>query len=366
MRVLIAVPRLAMPGGVSNYYQTLRPYLDRDKVYIEIGGIPGETGRLTKAWRLLRDYWRFHTVLRRDAFDLVHLNPSMDLRSVFRDGVFLLLAKAHRRRVLVFYRGWIPAAELAVRRRYLGLFRLVYRMADANVVLAEEFRQALVDMGVCRTATIETTVVDDTVFRHVAAQSAGEGGAGSDHAACRILFLGRLDVGKGLPEAIDAFELLQAARPEAQLIVAGDGPERLAAEADVARRGLAGITFIGHVAGAAKTQAFQSADLYLFTSLAEGMPNSVLEAMAFGLPIVTRPVGGIRDFFENGAMGFAVDSLNPADFSDKLQRLVANPALRREVGRYNREFARRRFAASVVAGRLLAIYGLLAPEAGSR
>ncbi len=76
------------------------------------------------------------------------------------------------------------------------------------------------------------------------------------------------------------------------------------------------MRFLGHVSGAAKTQAFRAADIYLFTSLAEGMPNSVLEAMAFGLPIVTRPVGGIRDFFEDGRMGYATDSLDSGDYTE--------------------------------------------------
>ena len=64
------------------------------------------------------------------------------------------------------------------------------------------------------------------------------------------------------------------------LTIAGDGPERLAAEAMVQSRRIDGVTFVGHIDGAKKRKAFQNADIYLFTSLAEGMPNSVLEAMA--------------------------------------------------------------------------------------
>jgi glycosyltransferase involved in cell wall biosynthesis len=170
------------------------------------------------------------------------------------------------------------------------------------------------------------------------------------------LYLARLDTGKGLPEAIEAFAGLQQRYPSVSLTVAGDGPERAAAELDVSRRGLREVRFLGHVSGTAKARAFQQADIYLFTSLAEGMPNSVLEAMAFGLPIVTRPVGGIRDFFEDGRMGYATDSSDPGDYTELLGRLVSNPELCATMGQYNRAFARQRFAASVVAARLLTIY----------
>ncbi len=358
MRVLITVPRLAMPGGVSNYYRTLRSHLDADKRYLEIGGIPGERGRWRKTRRLLADYWRFFRLLSHERFDLVQINPSMDLYSVFRDALFILIAKARGYPVLVFYRGWIPAAEAAVRQRFPRLFRYAYGKADANIVLAEEFHHVLRALGVREPFFLETTVVEDAVF------SAGGVVERPVRAGnCRVLFLSRLDTGKGIPEALAAFARLQATHPDASLTVAGDGPERAAAEAEVARLGLREVRFLGHVAGADKARAFREADVYLFTSLAEGMPNSVLEAMAFGLPVVTRPVGGIRDFFEEGTMGFAVDSEDAAVFADRLARLADDPALRARIGAHNRAYAGERFTASKVAARLLAIYDQVAGTA---
>jgi glycosyltransferase involved in cell wall biosynthesis len=364
MRVLIAAPRLAMPGGVANYYQTLRPYLDAQKVYFELGAIPGETGRWQKVRRLLSDYWRFHRLLGQQHFDLVHINPSMDPHALLRDGLLLLLARLHRRRVLVFYRGWFPHVAAHVRQHHARLFRMVYGQADANIVLAAEFRSALAEMGVSPPTFIETTVVDDAVFASDAALGATVVEPRSASEKCRILYLGRLDTGKGLPEAIEAFARLQQRYPSVSLTVAGDGPARATAERDVSDRNLHDVHFLGHVAGAAKVEAFRQADIYLFTSLAEGMPNSVLEAMAFGLPIVTRPVGGIRDFFEHGRMGYATDSRDPGDYTELLCRLVGNPDFRQSMGQYNRQFAHQRFAASIVAERLVAIYARIVGNSG--
>jgi glycosyltransferase involved in cell wall biosynthesis len=360
VRVLITVPRLAMPGGVTNYYTALRPYLDAHKIYFEVGRVPGENGRWRRLRRLLVDSWKFHRRLSTDRFDLVHLNPSMDPPSIYRDGVLLLIARLHRRFVLVFFRGWMPAGE-ALMRRHPRLFRWVYGQAGANVVLAKSFRRILGEMGIRPLTFVETTVVDDAAF------NTESGGANPDlprspARLCRILYLARLDVGKGLPEAIDAFARLQQLSPAVSLTVAGDGPERAAAELNVRHRRLVNVTFLGHVTGDAKLRAFSQADIYLFTSLAEGMPNSVLEAMASGLPIVTRLVGGISDFFEDGRMGYATESLDASDYTVLLARLVSNPELRESIGRYNREFARRQFAAPVVAGRLLAIYAQVAAQ----
>ena len=68
------------------------------------------------------------------------------------------------------------------------------------------------------------------------------------------------------------------------------------------------------------------------------------------------PRSGIRDFFEDGRMGYAIDSSDPGDYTELLDRLVSYPELCATMGQYNREFARQRFAASVVAARLSAIY----------
>lgn len=350
MKVLIAVPRLTNPGGVASYYRTLREHLDPEKVYFEVGQAPGERSLWHKACRLLGDYWRFHRLLSEGEFGLVHINPSLDSQAIVRDALLLLIAKAHGRPVLVFYHGWRTPVERAIRRHFAFLFRRIFGMADGSILLAEDFRRSLLDLGIEGPFFLQTPPVDDAVF------SAGIDRRVRTDDPCRILFLCRLERGKGLPEALAAYAILQARYPSVRLSIAGDGPERAGAEREVAKRGLATVRFLGHVTGAEKIKAFTDGGIYLFTSLSEGMPTSVLEAMAFGLPVVTRPVGGIRDFFEDGRMGFAVDSDDPADFADALARLVDDSGLRQRMGEYNRGYAREHFRASQVSARLLAIY----------
>ncbi|PQP33449.1 glycosyltransferase, partial [Desulfobacteraceae bacterium SEEP-SAG9] len=78
--------------------------------------------------------------------------------------------------------------------------------------------------------------------------------------------------------------------------------------------------------------------------------------MAFGLPVVTCPVGGIQDFFENGKMGFLVKSSNVEDLRSSLEKLIVNEALRIRISLYNYGYAKKRFLASIVARRLEKIY----------
>ncbi|MCS2389080.1 glycosyltransferase [Bacteroides thetaiotaomicron] len=79
------------------------------------------------------------------------------------------------------------------------------------------------------------------------------------------------------------------------------------------------------------------------------MPTVVLEAMAFGLPVFTRNVGGLIDFFENGKMGYITDSMDPKDFADAISSYIEDVKLTKATSLYNYEYARKHFMASFVA-----------------
>ena len=121
-------------------------------------------------------------------------------------------------------------------------------------------------------------------------------------------------------------------------------------------RTAANVKFTGALTGDALVTQFKQGDLYIFTSFHEGMPTSVLEAMAFGLPVVTRPVGGLVDFFENGKMGEMVDSFEVEDFVPMVEKYLNDKELTKQTSVYNHEYAKKHFLASQVALRLEEIF----------
>ena len=141
------------------------------------------------------------------------------------------------------------------------------------------------------------------------------------------------------------------------MTVAGDGSEFNKARQYADSLRAEGIEFTGYIRGEAKHKAFIRADAYFFPSYyGEGMPNSLLEAMAYGLPLVTRPVGGIRSFFEDHRMGFATESKDPVVFAQLLEKLIQNKELRIRISAFNRQYAGEYFMASKAAKRIENIY----------
>jgi glycosyltransferase involved in cell wall biosynthesis len=346
--VLVNTPDLALGGGVGAYWRVIRKHLPNEIEYFTIGARQEQTGPVGQFLRLIRDYWVYLLRVRSGGYSLLQLNPSLDKKALLRDGVFLVVGKALGKKVVIFIHGWVPDCERVIRRRFAWLFRAVYFKADAIIVLASEFQERLRDLGYPGPIFVETTAIEDGLTELPRTRPADR--------RFRVLFLARVERDKGVLEAIEAYGQAKAKHPEMEMVVAGDGPLLEGAQEYTRNQGIEDVSFWGHVSGARKVEAFMNADCYLFPTYHEGMPISVLEAMACGLPVITRPVGGLRDLLKHGDMGFLEESVRPAAFAELLSRLVEDPELCRRMGAYNRAVARQHFLASQVAARVQQIH----------
>jgi len=351
MKILVTLKDIENPhgrGGIAHYYRSLRPYLAEEVVYFTIGKRKDRRGRFDDFRRLFSDYWRFWREV--PNFDLVNLNPSLGRAGLLRDGVHLLLAKVRKRKVVVFFRGWSRAAEKGIDRRWRSLFRFIFGSADGLIVLSAEFKEKLRTWGCSAPIWIETTTVSEELLKQVVPSQKESGW-------CHLLFLARIEKGKGIYAALGAQEILSQKGLRTRLTVVGEGTERKSAEEWMRKRKIPDVEFAGYLDGDRKAAVLNAADIYLFPSThGEGMPNSVLEAMAFGLPVVTTPVGGLAEFFEDGKMGIRLAGADAEEMAARLERLVEDRELRSKIGVFNFEYARKNFRASVVAKRLQSIW----------
>jgi glycosyltransferase involved in cell wall biosynthesis len=180
-----------------------------------------------------------------------------------------------------------------------------------------------------------------------------------------VLFLSRVLREKGIYIAIDAFAACRRAAPARSMVlhIAGSGPELEAARSYVVQSGLTDVVFEGDVGGGRKAELLRRCHLLLFpTFYAEGLPNCILEAMLFGLAIVTRPVAAIPEVVAEGVNGLLCESLDAAQFADALGKLMQDARMLRKVALTNRDVAMRRFTPDVVRRRLTAIYSAMVPD----
>lgn len=160
----------------------------------------------------------------------------------------------------------------------------------------------------------------------------------------QIIFVGSLYLVKGVQYLIRAMEIILNQIPNAQLILVGDGYDRINLEKLTTELQLERcVKFIGRVDHQQVSYHLSLADVFVLPSLSEGFPNVLLEAMAFGLPIVASRIGGIPDIIEDGIHGYLVEPKDVLGIAEKVLKILADESLsrkfsiknRNEVERYN-------------------------------
>lgn len=176
---------------------------------------------------------------------------------------------------------------------------------------------------------------------------------------CVIGTVGRMQGVKDPLNLVEAFLHLRRSRPDlaprARLVMVGDGPLR---DAALARLEAEGADNDAWLPGAREDVAEQlrGMDVFALPSRAEGISNTILEAMATGLPTVVTDVGGTPELVRHQHTGWLVPSASPEALGDALARYVENPALAREHGAEGRARAEREFSLTAMVERYLSVY----------
>ncbi|NER19677.1 MAG: glycosyltransferase family 4 protein [Symploca sp. SIO1C2] len=154
----------------------------------------------------------------------------------------------------------------------------------------------------------------------------------------KIAFLGRICKRKGVFDLLEAFAQLSPEHQEkSKLILAGIGEleeaKALTERLEIKQH----VTFPGWVNPDERNELLSDADVFLLPSYNEGLPMAVLEAMSWGLPVVTTPVGGIPELITNKETGLLVDPGNIPQLAEALESLITNEPLRLELGKAARK-----------------------------
>lgn len=171
--------------------------------------------------------------------------------------------------------------------------------------------------------------------------------------------VGRLDPVKNQRSLIAALHDIRARRPElagrVRLVIAGDGVLRAELESAAREYGvMQQVTFAG--ARSDVPEIMRSLDLFVLPSVNEGISNTILEAMATGVPVVASRVGGNPEVVESGACGTLYDPAEPAALGDAIVRYLDDPALRQSHGAAGRRRVVGNFSLEAMVRNYLAFY----------
>lgn len=324
---LITTPNLKEHGGVSAYWNSLLPILSKETNIqtIQIGG------NKKNLFGPILDQLNFSKKIKENP-SLVILNPSLGIKSFFRDGLFAKKLIKRNIPFIVFFHGWNIDTERKIDHKYVNFFLKSFGKAKKIIVLSKNAKNKIIEWGYEGEIILETTTVSYDLIKNFNIEKRIKH-INNNNNKIKILFLARLFKEKGIYELIEAFNLLKKKYENLELIIAGDGDEfhniKKLSENDTS------IRVLGHVEGEIKINCFQEADIYCLPSYSEGLPGTVLEAMAFALPVITTPVGGLKDFFIDKKMGYLVDVKDSISIEKKLERLILDKNHKKEIAIYN-------------------------------
>src|ERR1051325_4033745 len=225
------------------------------------------------------------------------------------------------------------------------------------LVRSDSLRRALVALG-CDPSKIEMQYtgipLQEFQFRQRSVPQNGE---------WRLVQAGRLIEKKGLPMAFRAFANFSKQYPSSTLTIAGEGPllselQQLGRKLRIADR----VSFTGFVSQQQLSEIYYSSHIFLHPSQTghdgnqEGIPNSMLEAMATGLPVFATQHGGIPEAIEHGVTGVLVPERDEFALAERLLETVQNPGLLSGMAQTGADAVRKRFDLQQQAQRLDEIY----------
>jgi len=250
-------------------------------------------------------------------------------------------------------------------RTYSRALRLKFRLAvpcfSSLVGVSEETSATLREAGVpqARCLTILNGVDIDRFKRDRADVDRSLPGQWPDDPQEIVIgTVARLSPEKGLDRLISAFERLVAVHPRARLVIVGDGPERARLEegARAARVPAGSVRFLGRQERV--EQFLPRFDVFALSSLTEGIPVAMLEAMAASRAVVATRVGGVPEVVLDGESGVLVPADDPDRLAEEIGRLVQDQVRRARLGAAALARVSDRFGLNAMAESYAAVYAL--------
>jgi len=303
-------------------------------------------GPLTKIAFFILSFFRIALCILCHRIDLVHIHMA-ERTSVYREGCVARLSKLLGRKVVIHMHG----ADIETWYEHLNplnkkIARYFIGCADKVIVLGENWR-AFMEKIVQRKDQIEV------VYNAVCVPPQNAYALNSKN----IIFLGMIIPRKGIVDLLDALKLIDQKLPkDINVLLYGSDKnnniDSLISERNLNKR----VRFCGWLNGENKAECFRSAMINVLPSYNEGLPMSILETMAYGIPNITTSIAAIPEVVFDGENGFLITPGDVKSLAQKILTLSSDQNLRKKFSEKSYEIIVEKFAVEEHLNRVLALY----------
>lgn len=273
---------------------------------------------------------------------IVHIHISEPF-SAIRKIIFFVLGKLTHKKIIVHFHSFSP--ETTINGKFWKIYRYLFSKADKVIVLSEMWKKYVNDVFHLGDKVVVIYNPCNVAILNKQYSKTKQ-----------ILYAGTLNSRKGYSDMIRAFAKIEKSFQDWKIIFAGNG-EIEAAKALATSLGIEDKTiFSGWVGGEQKDKIFKESSVFCLPSYAEGFPMAVLDAFAYGLPVITTPVGGIPDIAVDGQNMLL---FNPGDIdglSKQMSHLISSAKLRDELSKASLELANTTFNINTINRQIGELY----------
>lgn len=210
-----------------------------------------------------------------------------------------------------------------------------------------------IDRGKC---LVVDNGIDTEVFATQLSPAEAKERIGVDPSCPVVSIIAQLRPEKNHPLFLETAALTLEDHPDTRFVIAGDGECRSSLEQSARCLGIADrVLFLGNRPDVPDLLA--ATDVSVLTSHVEGLPNTLVESMCLGVPVVTTDYAGVDELVTDGREGFVAPCGQASALADRVGRLLQNEALRRQMGACGRRTVEARFSLHAMATNLVAAYG---------
>ncbi len=343
MKICMIVPDAQVKGGIATVVNGYRAYQFGEKYQVSFIESYRDGSKWEKLIKALKGYGAFSKELKNNCPDIVHIHSSFG-PSFYRKMPFIYMAC--RKGIPVI--NHIHGAEFETfydkaSNRKKELIGKVYNTCQMLIALSDEWKDNLKKVvpeeKIC---VLENYCIIPELT--------------SDKRKNQILFLGEIGKRKGCFDIPHIYERTLSQMEDTPLIMAGDGEVAEVKALFEDKEVIDTVVFPGWVRGEDKDKLLRESSIFLFPSYNEGMPMVVLEAMAYGLAIVTTNVGGIPKLIDDGVSGYICEPGDIQTISDRLVALLSDETKGTEMGKVARKKAIDNYSFSQHMNKLLGLY----------
>lgn len=344
-KVLVLATSRRSHGGISSVVMAHENTEDWKKHHCRWIATHRSGSKAVKLWYFFTGMMQYICLL--PGCRIVHMHIG-EAPSAIRKTLFMKLAKLFGKRTIVHLHAFDTAST--IEGEYKDVYRRLFVTADNVVVLSEIWKKAVKDiLGLDESVKIlyNPCPIADSVA--------------SDSVQKRkiIISAGVVSARKGYQDLLRAFAMISDRHPDWRLVFAGSGEidrgKALAAELGISDR----VDFPGWISGADKDRLFREASILCLPSYAEGFPMAVLDAWAYGLPVVATPVGSLPDIVSDGEDILLFEPGDCEALARQLDRMAGDSALRGKIADGSRHFADDILSQKTIGRQLGAIYDSL-------